>query len=364
MFAMLEKERVTAGKRESVYSRMKREIAAAIGNGILAPGAMVPSENELVGRYGISRSSVRTALNELEDEGLIFKKPGKGTFVRDNTMMVVENSGGGIRSIGVDFSIDPATGENWYASKLLDGIERVCNSNGCRLALMRNFDIRQLKKGFVDGYISTSASSDAEIEQLANLNLIDIHPVLINRLCYLDNVSYFSVNYRKEAEKAVAALTSRGHRDIRMISGSIQSNPNLPRYFGFCDALGIEPDMDFSNHCITPQDQSDEFYAEMITDFLKTHRPTALFLTNGCFALPLKLAAARLGIRPGHDIEVCCFDDIEYLAAVLDYPLSFVKMPLRQMGTDAADYLLMRFNSNHKLPAMKKLYQAAIASIN
>lgn len=49
----------------------------------LQPGARIPSEKELAENFGVSRNTVREALLSLWDEGLVVRKWGVGTFVRD-----------------------------------------------------------------------------------------------------------------------------------------------------------------------------------------------------------------------------------------------------------------------------------------
>ncbi len=47
----------------------------------LSPGQMLPSESELMARYGVSRNTVRQAVELLENQGFVISRQGKGTFV-------------------------------------------------------------------------------------------------------------------------------------------------------------------------------------------------------------------------------------------------------------------------------------------
>ena len=64
-----------------LYYQLKEVLRQQIRAGHLAPHTAIPSEPELVARYQVSRATVRQALTELVNEGLLYRLHGKGTFV-------------------------------------------------------------------------------------------------------------------------------------------------------------------------------------------------------------------------------------------------------------------------------------------
>lgn len=62
------------------YARVKQHLKRALAGGHYPPGARMPSEAELVARFGVSRMTVNRALRELQAEGLVERVQGLGTF--------------------------------------------------------------------------------------------------------------------------------------------------------------------------------------------------------------------------------------------------------------------------------------------
>lgn len=69
-------------KKQPLYDQLVDVLREKIENE-MEPGDLLPSERELSERYGLSRTTVRLALKELETLGLISRRHGKGTFVSD-----------------------------------------------------------------------------------------------------------------------------------------------------------------------------------------------------------------------------------------------------------------------------------------
>lgn len=64
-----------------LYAQLEAMLAAEIAEGTLPPGGRLPNEEQLVERYGVSRTTVRQTIQNLVRRGLIEIRRGKGTFV-------------------------------------------------------------------------------------------------------------------------------------------------------------------------------------------------------------------------------------------------------------------------------------------
>ena len=62
------------------YTRVKQHLKNGLASGRWPPGALMPSEAELVAAFSVSRMTVSRALRELQAEGLVERTQGVGTF--------------------------------------------------------------------------------------------------------------------------------------------------------------------------------------------------------------------------------------------------------------------------------------------
>ena len=69
-----------------LYYQLAAILREKIASREYRPGDQIPAESELGRSYGVSRMTVRQAIAGLEQEGLIRKEPGRGTFVSDQAV--------------------------------------------------------------------------------------------------------------------------------------------------------------------------------------------------------------------------------------------------------------------------------------
>src|SRR5271156_2381396 len=68
---------------QPLYLQVKRHILDNIGSGKWGTSTRVPSENDIVKSFGVSRMTANRALRELQDEGVLVRIAGVGSFVAD-----------------------------------------------------------------------------------------------------------------------------------------------------------------------------------------------------------------------------------------------------------------------------------------
>lgn len=64
-----------------LYEQIKQVLRSRVLDGTYQPHQQMPSESDMMAAFNVSRITVRQALNDLQNEGLIFRIHGKGTFV-------------------------------------------------------------------------------------------------------------------------------------------------------------------------------------------------------------------------------------------------------------------------------------------
>ena len=337
-----------------VYSGIERDIERQILDGVLKADECILSENELSRRYGVSRRSSRKALENLVNRGLLYRLPGKGTFVsrRPDTASAGK--------LAVSFVVPDI--DDIFISEIGKAVQEsatgVCNlliqtSNG--LVATENSNIEFLLDIHVDGAIIFPNWGCANIDSLYKLRKAGIPFVLIDR--YLQDIDsdYVIVDNRAGGRLATEHLIRLGHRRIAHLHGTLGS-ANSDRFEGYRDALAsaeivFNPDyvkyIDLKSHGI----RSERFepdkrggYENMKTLLSLPNPPSAVFAGNDFQAMGAIQAIRESGLRVPEDIAVVGFDDLK-VASYFEVPLTTVRQEKGEIGRLAFELLLKRIRS-------------------
>jgi len=73
---------------QPIVTQVSQILRKRIREGVYLPGGRLPPESDLAAEFGISRTSLRTAMAALVSEGLIIRRQGNGTFVNKRTFEI------------------------------------------------------------------------------------------------------------------------------------------------------------------------------------------------------------------------------------------------------------------------------------
>lgn len=73
---------LNAGSVKPIYEQIADWVQGEIESGRMAPGAKFADSRDLAEQWGVAYQTVRRAMAELRDRGLIVSRVGKGTFVK------------------------------------------------------------------------------------------------------------------------------------------------------------------------------------------------------------------------------------------------------------------------------------------
>ncbi len=166
-----------------LYVQIESLIRDRIVNGEWEPGQRIPSEKSLNDLFEVSRMTVRGVLNTLVDEGLLYRVPGKGTFVSEPKIEARSPAYQGIR--------DQLEGMGLETETELVSLETISPDEHLRKKLGLDYDIpiykilrRRLVKGMPvslhRSYIPTTLAPG-----------LDKHDVVVEQLCVILEREYF-----------------------------------------------------------------------------------------------------------------------------------------------------------------------------
>lgn len=74
---------IRSNGRVSLYLQVKQQMRTRIESGQWPSNSKIPGEHELTAQFGVSRATVRNALDELAREGMVIRRVGDGTYVSE-----------------------------------------------------------------------------------------------------------------------------------------------------------------------------------------------------------------------------------------------------------------------------------------
>jgi len=296
---------------QSKHDRLKDYFIQEIRAGRLAPGQSLPSEHRLAEALGVARMTVRQAMVALEQEGLIRRVQGKGTFVDEDARRKLK------RGQDLFALVVPFTQEGFYPA-LLHGFETavgeihhqtiVCSTDN-NVDRQGDVILRLLDKKVGGVAISPTRPPVTPAYQIRVLHEHGIPVVLCHRPIEGVSAPLLAIPYREVGRLAGRTLAQHGHRRAAAFVSS--------RYSGTEEwVAGIGEAMQAAAGGASLESvyltgsghvQEEDVWAALQGVFRGPDRPTALLASFDSIGEVLFLLMPRLGLRVPEDVSLVGF---------------------------------------------------------
>ena len=294
-------------------AQFKEALVAELAAGRFKPGTALPTENGLAEQFKISRPTVRQALAEMQQEGLIRREQGRGTFVSENVQQHLRKATG-------SFALVISGSHDTTGSALIRGFEQQCRKSQHNMLLFdseNDFNqqgelILRLAQMDVAGVAVLPVSSPPTPAYHA-LALQDrgIPLVFCHRAAEGAEAPLLAVPHEEQGRLVGRAFAQQGHRRVAMLIGYKSDGLKEAWTRGIRDTLreveGELPD-EFVYSCKTPALDPKEHEAELdgeLKRILSAERPpTAIFAVIDDFAQAIYFSLESMGLRVPDDISL------------------------------------------------------------
>lgn len=334
-----------------LYLRIREDIRGKIESGTFPTGYALPFEHDLCIQYGVSRITVKHALRDLVNDGLIVRIKRKGTFVLPRG----DKRSRSRRRTGMLALIVPDI-EDLFISEIYRGVTSAASEQGYKISIHSSdgdiekeaANIRSLRDRYWDGAVIFPNWGRANAEQVSELNGCNYPFVLVNRFFRDIQTDYVVTDNRTGACDAVEHLIGLGHHRIACI-GWVECTAIEDRLAGYRQALerhGIEYDEALVRSVL--DEDRDKYMGieprtggcnEMKKLLQLEHPPTAVFAVSDRLAVGAMSAISQAGLTVPNDIALVGFDDVKYAA---DMDLTTVAQPAFETGQVAGRLLIKK----------------------
>jgi DNA-binding LacI/PurR family transcriptional regulator len=340
-------------RAKSKHRRVSTHLEMEISEGKYSAGARLPSEVQLVERFGVSRPTVARALRDLEARGLIDRRAGSGTYVRSpqqnlNSARVMGLLVPGLSNTEIFHII---CGEIASLARVHEyGLYWGGSTNPRQDADASLKHAEEICKQFIDRKISGVFFAPAELQpkqEEANLRIAEslreagIPVVLIDRdLTNFPKRSDFDlvgIDNLAGGHMIAEHLIKLRCRRILFACRPLSASTVNARIAGVREALA-QNGLEIDAHFVKEGDPTD---VKFVRSLVAGRLADAIICANDETAAMLIRTMESQGVRAPHDIRVVGFDDVKY-ATLVSVPLTTIHQPCRDIAVVAFQTMMRR----------------------
>ncbi|RAP75755.1 GntR family transcriptional regulator [Paenibacillus montanisoli] len=334
----------------SLYEQIKQYLLTEIELAHLLPHDRLPSESELTKQFSVSRITVKKAMSDLVEQGIVYRIQGKGTYVAASDRSHAAGDPAVKPKITKSVALLLPFINNQHNALLLNGVESILSEAGYSLLFCNTENsiakeertIREMVERNVAGMIIYPVDGESYNREILQLTLDSFPLVVMDRYLRGIDTNCVCPDNLKGAQEGVNHLISLGHRHIGFLSTEISGTSSIEdRLAGYEKALAENQiPIDRRYRYVDIELGEPKPIKEKIRDFLLRHPElTAIFAINPGLGLQVIKVASEMGIRVPEDLSLIFFDDFE-LSEFYSVMPTFISQEENLLGKEAAKLLI------------------------
>ncbi|MFH1851271.1 MAG: GntR family transcriptional regulator [Candidatus Neomarinimicrobiota bacterium] len=330
------------------YFQLQNWLREQIEQGVFKPGDRVPTEEELSRVTGLARATIRQAIQNLVNMGLLVRKRRLGTFVLEKVATARNNTIIGLLIPDIRRGYAPvlARGVQDEAAKSKHSLI-LCDTDD--LFVRADFHADRMIENSVGGviFVPTAVSDEQNQKILDKFQRNNIPVVLVDRTLPSNDWDYVTADNITGAYEMTEYLIKRGHRRIAITLSTLIST-ECDRLEGYRRAfrdhgLPVDEKLIFAHSGPFAEGR----YIQIAEKIFKSDlNVTAVFAGHDRIALVFFAVAKKLGISIPEDISVVGYDDLNFTTVAL----TTIHQPIYEMGQESLKLIMSRINGDLSEP--------------
>lgn len=335
-----------------LYRQIAEALKARIVSGQCKVGDRIGSQQELANKYGVSLITVSRAIADLINQGFLFSRAGKGTFVAAKSTSSELSTQASIGLVFRDL-------KSPFFSLIIPSIEKVLSEQGYNILLSNSANqiekeesqIGHFRKLEVNGLIIASMTHAFHATSVIRKLHEEQFPYVVISYIADTDINYVGSDHEFGAFLATEHLIKLGYEKIGYINGEAGNRLGELRKQGYQRAL---------------QQYGKTYHEEFVyrlelrgewNDYRSGYdigqkfiglpcKPDAMFIYNDLSALGFEKALLESGLKIPEDVAIIGFDNIKR-GRIAQVPLTTIKQPTEKIGELAAQTLIERINGGN-----------------
>lgn len=323
----------------SLYLELKSDIIKKIIDGTYKIGQPLPTEQELTAQHGLSRVTVRNALEELKKEGLLVGVPRQGTIV-------TERKGGFHSSMDIIALI--AAVHDPFFSQFMEHFEQAAENNGSLMLFKQDFQGKALQSGDffyrliqknIRNIVLWPQTDQIDLQLLDRLHAVGINFVIYDQMFATDVADSVGVDNRHAIGTLYAELRRSlpAHQAVAYVDFAGLELPSAVQRRAAFAHVSLPADRTYSVPWLI---DPDEAAGRLLEQLQAADRLPGAFLCNsGGIGLAVARRIQAMGLAA--DIAVATVD---LMPDMLALPMLAYKQPTPLMAEKAYQRLVAQNN--------------------